>query len=62
VKADAALAYAGKAQSQRPLTRADADAARLGINGTPTFTVAHGNGPAKVVSADALLGELASGQ
>jgi protein-disulfide isomerase len=60
VDANAALAYAGKSASQQPLTRADAEAARLGINGTPTFTVQRGNGAAKVVSADQLLSEIAS--
>jgi protein-disulfide isomerase len=58
VNADKALAYAGSAQSQRPLTEANTDASRLGINATPTFTIQRGNGPAKVVSAGELIGEL----
>jgi protein-disulfide isomerase len=59
VDADAALAYADTASAQKPLARANADAAKLGINGTPTFTVTGGNGPTKVVSADGLAAELA---
>jgi protein-disulfide isomerase len=59
VNADAALAYADTAAAQKPLTQASTEAARLGINGTPTFTVARGNGPAKVVSADGLAAALA---
>jgi protein-disulfide isomerase len=59
VSADAALAYAGTAAAQKPLTQASTAATRLGIDGTPTFTVADGNGPAKVVSTDGLLAELA---
>jgi protein-disulfide isomerase len=59
VNASATLKYADTAQSERPLTRANADAGRLGIGGTPTFTVARKSGPVKVVSADGLLAELA---
>jgi protein-disulfide isomerase len=60
VDANAALAYADTSAAQKPLTTANADAARLGIDGTPTFTVQRGNGPVKVVSADQLLSEIAS--
>jgi protein-disulfide isomerase len=60
VDASAALAYAGKAQSQAPLTAADAAARKLGVNGTPTFVVQHGNGQPQVVSADQLSAALAS--
>jgi protein-disulfide isomerase len=54
VNANRALAYAAKAKAQTPLTRADAEAARLGINGTPTFVVQRGHGAPQVVSADGL--------
>jgi protein-disulfide isomerase len=60
VDANAALAYAGTSAAEKPLTRADRDAARLGIDGTPTFTVQRGTGTAKVVTADRLLSEIAS--
>ena len=59
VDADAALEYAASAAAERPLTKANDDAARLKINGTPTFTVQRGDGPVKVVSADQLTAELA---
>jgi protein-disulfide isomerase len=59
VDAGKALEYADTASAEQPLARADADAAKLGVNGTPTFTVSRGNAAPKVVSADALLGELA---
>jgi protein-disulfide isomerase len=54
VDANRALAYAGTAKAQKPLTRADAEAARLGVNGTPTFVVQRGHGAPQVVSADGL--------
>jgi protein-disulfide isomerase len=60
VNADEALAYADTGAAQKPLAAANADASRLGINGTPTFTVQRGTGPAKVVSADQLPSEIAS--
>jgi protein-disulfide isomerase len=60
VDADKALAYADSGAAQKPLTTANADASRLGIDGTPTFTVQRGNGAAKVVSADQLPSEIAS--
>jgi protein-disulfide isomerase len=59
VNADKALAYADTAPAERPLTKANDDATRLKINGTPTFTVQRGDGPVKVVNADQLSAELA---
>jgi protein-disulfide isomerase len=59
VDADAALEYADSAASEKPLTKANEDATRLKVNGTPTFTVQRGDGPVKVVSADQLTAELA---
>ena len=59
VDAGAALKYADSTPAERPLTKANEDAARLKIDGTPTFTVQRGDGPAKVVSADQLAAELA---
>jgi protein-disulfide isomerase len=52
VDADAALAQAGSAFAQERLDRADADAARLGITGTPTLTVARDGGPARGLAVD----------
>jgi protein-disulfide isomerase len=54
VDAGAALRQADSAFATQRLQRADADAARLGVAGTPTFTVAVGGGPAHVLSADVL--------
>jgi protein-disulfide isomerase len=54
VDADAALAQADSGFAQRRLARADADAARLGIDATPTFTVARGDAAAQVLAVDAL--------
>jgi protein-disulfide isomerase len=54
VDADAALAEADSRFAQRRLERADADAARLGIDATPTLTVARGDGAPQVLAADAL--------
>jgi protein-disulfide isomerase len=59
VDASAALAYAGKAQSQAPLAAANAAASRYGVNGTPTFLVQKGNGQPQVVGADQIAGALA---
>ncbi len=59
VDATAALAYAGKAQSQAPLAAANAAAQRFGVSGTPTFLVQRGNGQPKIVSADQLSAALA---
>jgi hypothetical protein len=41
-----------------PLTQANTDAARLGIDATPTFTIRRGNGAPEVVPASDLLTEL----
>jgi protein-disulfide isomerase len=60
VDADAALKYADSAAAEKPLTRANEDATRLKIGGTPTFTVQRGDGPVKVVNADQLAAELGS--
>jgi protein-disulfide isomerase len=60
VNAGAALAYANTAAAQKPLTRASADASKLGVDATPTFAVKRGNGPVKVVSANDLAAELAA--
>jgi protein-disulfide isomerase len=54
VDADAALAAADRDFAQRRLERADADAQTLGIDSTPTFTVARGNGAPQRLDADAL--------
>ena len=49
VNADKALAYADTAAAQAWVNRADADANRLGVNSTPTFTVVKGNGAPRVL-------------
>ncbi len=59
VNAGEALAFANTAAAQKPLARATADASRLGVNATPTFTVARGDGAPKVVTAAELEAELA---
>jgi len=59
VNASKALAFADGSTSQTPLARANAQAQKLGINGTPTFVVQHGNGKPQVVSADKLADALA---
>jgi len=51
VDADAALEFADSAAAQEPLNRANADAQRLGIDSTPTFTVARGDGAPRVLQA-----------
>jgi protein-disulfide isomerase len=51
VDADAALDFAGSAAAQERLDRANADAQRLGIDSTPTFTVARGDGKPRVLQA-----------
>ena len=51
VDANAALAQTDSAFARSRLDRANADASRLGINGTPTFTVARGSGPARVIGS-----------
>ncbi len=50
VDAQAALRFADSAAAQAPLNRANADAQQLGIDGTPTFTVAHGDGKPRVLA------------
>jgi protein-disulfide isomerase len=60
VNADTALKYADSGASEQPLTKANEDAGRLKINGTPTFTIQRGDGPVKVVNADQLLAQLAA--
>ena len=59
VDASKALAFADGDTSQTPLARANAEAQKLGVNGTPTFVVQHGNGKPQVVSADKLAAALA---
>jgi len=59
VNASKALAFADGSTSQTPLARANAEAQKLGINGTPTFVVQRGNGKPRVVSADKLAAALA---
>jgi protein-disulfide isomerase len=53
VDADKALAAADTAGAQDRLNRANRDAQALGINSTPTFTVARGDGNAQVLAAGA---------
>jgi protein-disulfide isomerase len=60
VNAGEALAFADTAAAQKPLSQASADAARVRVDATPTFTVRRGNGPVKVVSAADLPAELAA--
>jgi protein-disulfide isomerase len=50
VDANAALRFAGTAAAQDSLNRASSDAQRLGIDSTPTFTVARGDGKPHVLS------------
>jgi protein-disulfide isomerase len=50
VDADAALAAADGAAAHAQLDRADADAQWLGIDATPTFTVARGSGAPRVLA------------
>jgi protein-disulfide isomerase len=58
VDADAALAFADSAAAQRRLNRANADAQRLRIDSTPTFTVARGNGKPHVLDAGSVMAAL----
>jgi protein-disulfide isomerase len=53
VDGTAALNAAGGNTAAQQLDRASADAQRLGINSTPTFTVAHGNGTPRVLASGA---------
>jgi protein-disulfide isomerase len=50
VNAKQALQYAGTAAAQEPLDQADAEAAALKIDSTPSFTVKKGNGAETVVA------------
>jgi protein-disulfide isomerase len=54
VDAKAALAEAGSSFAGGRLNRANADASRMGIQGTPTLTVRRGNGPEKLLDANPL--------
>ena len=54
VDAGAALAQADSAFASRRLERANADAARLGVAGTPTLTVQRGDGPERLLAASPL--------
>jgi protein-disulfide isomerase len=51
VNASAALGQADSAFAEGRLSLANADASKLGINSTPTFTVARGDGPATVIGS-----------
>jgi protein-disulfide isomerase len=50
VNAKQALAYADTAAAQEPLAQADAEAAALKVDSTPSFTVKKGNGAETVVA------------
>jgi protein-disulfide isomerase len=52
VDASRALAYAQTGAAQAHLTAADSQAAKLGIDSTPTFVVTRGNGTPKVTDAN----------
>jgi protein-disulfide isomerase len=52
VDAEAAFAYADGAAALERLDRANADAQRLGVQSTPTFTVARGEGRPRVVAGN----------
>jgi protein-disulfide isomerase len=54
VDAGAALAQAGSSFASSRLQRADADAARMDVQGTPTITVKRGNGPERTLKASPL--------
>jgi protein-disulfide isomerase len=54
VDAGEALAAADGQAAMRRLERADADAARLGVNSTPTFTVAKAGGEPQVIGSGVL--------
>lgn len=60
VDADAALRFADSAAAQERLNRASSDAQRLGIDSTPTFTVARGDGKPQVVDAQSVAGAIAA--
>jgi protein-disulfide isomerase len=52
VDADAASAFAETGAAQERLIRANAEAQRLGVESTPTFTVAGGDGQPRVVAGN----------
>jgi protein-disulfide isomerase len=54
VNASAALGQADSAFADGRLSLANAEASKLGIDSTPTFTVARGDGPATVVGSGVL--------
>jgi protein-disulfide isomerase len=54
VNASAALGQADSAFAEGRLSLANSDASKLGIDSTPTFTVARGDGPATVVGSGVL--------
>ena len=54
VDAGKALVAADGEPAMRRLERADADATRLGVSATPTFTVAKGDGSPKVIGSGVL--------
>jgi len=54
VNASAALGQADSAFAEGRLSLANADASKLGVDSTPTFTVARGDGPARVVGSGVL--------
>jgi protein-disulfide isomerase len=61
VDAGAALAQADSGFAQGRLNRANADAQRLGVDATPTFTVARGDGLGKVVDTAGLTHAIEAG-
>ena len=54
VNAGAALGQANSAFATGRIARADADAGRVGVSGTPTLTVSRGAGQPHLLAADAL--------
>ena len=54
VDAGQAIGQAGSAFASGRLQRADADAARMSVQGTPTLTVKRGDGPERVMTASPL--------
>lgn len=54
VDAGQALGQADSAFASSRLERADADATRMGVQGTPTLTVKRGNGPERTMQASPL--------
>ena len=54
VNASAALGQADSAFAEGRLSLANAEASKLGVDSTPTFTVARGDGPARVVGSGVL--------